>query len=310
MLYLFVLTYSIGVIAFFVNARFRLPIMPIMIIFAAYGSLYLIESFRKRNHMLVQALVVLVFAAALVNSDYVWVKQTRAYSTAFSHNTLGNAYLKLERGDAALTHYMRAEQINKEYPTQAYEFIARDVNYNMGVLLWEKGLCSRAIESLEKVSGSDEYTLTALDYLGDCYLKKNNISQAALAYRRFMTIDKDDPRGITGLARCQSVAGNYGEAVRMLLQVVDPSGPVYPPAYMALALAQRGLGKLADAVESYKDISKFSGYEKDALLSLAEIYTETRNYAAAIETLLLAQNYMPTNDQTIPQMIRQLRARL
>ncbi|HXV14149.1 MAG TPA: glycosyltransferase family 39 protein, partial [Candidatus Krumholzibacteria bacterium] len=135
MLYLFVGLYSVGVIAFFVNARFRLPIVPILCLFAAYGGVYVWRAFREKQFGLVKALLVVAAAAALVNSDYLYQKQMRAYSDAFSNYTLGNAYLKMGSKGTALSHYTRADEINGQYPTPSYRLIQREVDYNLGTLL-------------------------------------------------------------------------------------------------------------------------------------------------------------------------------
>ena len=101
MFYLFVIVYSMGVIAFFVNARFRLPIMPAMTLFSAYACVYLVEAYRRKSLDLVKALLILAPAALFVNSDYLYQKQMRAYSDAFSNFTLGNAYMKMGSGNSA-----------------------------------------------------------------------------------------------------------------------------------------------------------------------------------------------------------------
>jgi tetratricopeptide (TPR) repeat protein len=209
-------------------------------------------------------------------------------------------------GETALDHFQTARRINREEPTPAYQLIARVVNYNLGVLLWERGLCSRAIEVLQQVSGTDSAALTALDHLGDCYLKRNEVQKAAAAYNRIRQIDPNDVRGVTGMARCQALAGNLEDAKRMLEAIIDPTQSVYPPAYMALGEVQFAMGDIDAAIESFKAVSKYTGYEKDALMRLAEMYRRKGDIDAAIETLQIARNYFPPGDVTVPQLIRQL----
>ena len=312
-LYLFVVTYMTGVVLFFVNARFRLPVMPVLILFAAFAAVYLVDTIRKKNVRAYAAVTVFALALLVVNLDYLSFSRIRAYSTAFSHSTLGNAYMKLNRRDVALDHYSRAWQINQDEPTSAFELIARDVVYNMGLLYWDKGLCSRAIEFLRKVGpppggGSDIYALNALDWLGDCYIRQSQYENALLVYREFARLDPNDVRGITGLARVEAAAGNLEEAERMLRSVVDPTTAVHVPAYIALAEVQRDLGKISEAIESYKEISRFLGYEKDALVALAGLYQDTGDIDAAIETLRQAANYFAPGDPTIRTWILNLQS--
>lgn len=308
-LYFFILLYMVGVVAFFVNARFRLPVTPFLIIFAAYAVVYLVEVFRSKDFRLVPAMAILAAAALLVNVDYLKFHEIRAYSTAFSHSTLGNAYMKMNLKETALEHYVRAREIHESAPTQAYDLIARDVDYNMGTLLWERGLCSRAIPALRRVGGTDVYAQNALDHLGDCYLRGNDVAKAQAAYQELARISPDDVRVATGLARCYAAAGNLEQAESMLRAIVEPATTVHVPAYLALADVQRRLGKTEEAIKSYTDISRFMGYERDALVALAELYQETGNIDAALQTLEKATFYFPPNDPTLRNWIAQLRSR-
>jgi 4-amino-4-deoxy-L-arabinose transferase-like glycosyltransferase/TolA-binding protein len=310
-LYLFVLLYMAGVVAFFVNARFRLPVMPVLIVFAAYAVHYLILTFRQKDFRAIRAAIILAVAILLVNIDYMAFAQVRAYSTAFSHCTLGNTYMKTGHRETALNHYERAWQLNEENPTEAFELIARDITYNMGLLYWERGLCSRAISALKKVGMSydgtaDIYTLNALDWLGECYLKKSQPTEARDVYKEFMRLAPDDDRAVAGMARVYASVGDLETAERMLKSVVDPTAAVHVPAYIALAEVQRDLGKTDEAIESFKMISKYAGYEKEGLVKLAELYQKTGDIDAAIETLQQAIVYFPPGDQTVRNWIKEL----
>jgi tetratricopeptide (TPR) repeat protein len=108
------------------------------------------------------------------------------------------------------------------------------------------------------------------------------------------------------MARVYASAGDLAKAEEMLKSVVDPTAAVHVPAFIALAEVQRGLGKTADAIESYKMISRYAGYEKEGLVALAELYQETGDIDAAIETLERAIVYFPPGDQTVRNWIRQL----
>jgi TolA-binding protein len=66
------------------------------------------------------------------------------------------------------------------------------------------------------------------------------------------------------------------------------------------------MGDIDAAIESFKAVSKYTGYEKDALMRLAEMYRRKGDIDAAIETLQIARNYFPPGDVTVPQLIRQL----
>lgn len=308
MFYLFVGLYSVGVIVFFVNARFRLPIVPVLCLFSAYATAYLWRAFRKKQFGMVKALLVVTAAAALVNSDYLYRKQMRAYSEAVSNYTLGGAYLKMGSKGTALSHYARADEINRQYPTPGYRLIERDVDYNLGSLLWEEGLCSRAIEVLERVGGNDELALHALDCLGDCYLKRNDVGNATRAFQKLASISPQDQRGVAGLARCFAATGDYAQAETMLRQIVDPRRAVYPPAYIALAEVQRAQGKIDEAIASYSHIAQLVGYQRQGYMALVELYRQKGDVPSALKALDQAALYSPPDDPAIRELAGALRS--
>ncbi len=309
MFYLFIALYSIGVVAFFVNARFRLPIIPVLTLFSAYASVYLVSAFREKRFAVLKALLVLTVAAAFVNSDYIYQKQMRAYSDAFSNYTLANAYLKMGLKSTALTHYARADEINRESPTDAYHLISRDVDYNLGVLLAEQGLCSRAIEVLERVGGNDQFAADALDRLGDCYLKRRDVESARRVFESLRQVSPADERGIVGLARCAAMTGDFAQAEKMLNEIVDPSKAVYAPAYVVLAEVQRAQGRIDDAIKSYTHIAQLTGYERQGYMALAELYHQKGDNNAALKAVEQAQIYSPPDDAAIRGLLATIRAR-
>ncbi len=110
---LFVLGYSFAVLSFFVAARYRLPIVPLLILFAAYGGNWLYARWRQRP--LRQALLptaVLALLVLLVNWD---LPPMDGRGKAATHNDLGNAYLQQGRYDLALLKYEQATRLDSTY---------------------------------------------------------------------------------------------------------------------------------------------------------------------------------------------------
>jgi tetratricopeptide (TPR) repeat protein len=210
LLYLFVVAYSLGVIAFFVNARFRLPVVPILIIFAAYAALYLWHAFRRRTPGLVRALPVLLLCFVAVDADFLTFKENRAYANSLSYYSLGNAYLKMDDTDGAIREYERALDADRRYPTPGFRLIARNVDFNLGRLYAGKERCARAIPHLERVGGSDQYTGVAKETLADCYMKEKRFADAVQAYSEVVELDPQSNSARSGLA-----AAYLGEAGKL-----------------------------------------------------------------------------------------------
>ena len=154
----------------------------------------------------------------------------------------------------------------------------------------------------------DVYAQNALNYLGDCYLKRNEIDKAYMTYQEFMRINPGDMRAVTGLATCTALTGNPEEAENMLLSVIQTSTTAYAPAYIALGQIQHRLGKTSEAVASFTAASRLPGHEREALTALAEMYQEVGEIDAAIRVLERAAAYYPPGDTTIRSWIARLQS--
>ena len=106
---LFVLGYSFAVISFFVAARYRLPIVPLLILFAAYGGSWLYARWRRQ---VLWPTVCLALLVVLVNWD---LPPMDGRGKAATHNDLGNAYLRQGRYDMALLKYEQATRLDSTY---------------------------------------------------------------------------------------------------------------------------------------------------------------------------------------------------
>ncbi len=109
---LFVLGYSFAVISFFVAARYRLPLVPLLILFAAYGGNWLYARWRQSWRQVLWPTAVLAFLVLLVNWD---LPPMDGRGKAATHNDLGNAYLQQGRRDMALLKYEQATRRDSTY---------------------------------------------------------------------------------------------------------------------------------------------------------------------------------------------------
>ncbi len=105
----FVIIYMLTVIAFFVNSRFRLPVLPFLIILASYGIVWLFNRFRsgdKKNR--IKTVVLLVVLFLFTNLDPFGLSHE---NFAMSHFSMGNVYLKKGMNKKALDEYARAIEL-------------------------------------------------------------------------------------------------------------------------------------------------------------------------------------------------------
>ncbi len=165
---LFVLGYSFAVISFFVTARYRLPIIPLLILFAAYGGSWVYARWRQRP--LRQALLPMaVFAllVLLVNWD---LPPMDGRGKAATHNDLGNAYLQQGRYDLALLKYEQATRLDSMY-WQAW--------FNLGSLRAMRGDLRGALPILLNVLEHERERADVWSNVAGVYVGLGQYQQAA-----------------------------------------------------------------------------------------------------------------------------------
>ncbi len=165
---LFVLGYSFAVISFFVAARYRLPIVPLLILFAAYGGSWLYARWRQRP--LRQALLptaVLALLVLLVNWDLPPMDER---GKAATHNDLGNAYLQQGRYDLALLKYEQATRLDSTY-WQAW--------FNLGSLRAMRGDLRGALPILLNVLEHERERADVWSNVAGVYVGLGQYQQAA-----------------------------------------------------------------------------------------------------------------------------------
>ena len=165
---LFVLGYSFAVISFFVAARYRLPIVPLLILFAAYGGNWLYARWWQQS--LRQALLptaVLALLVLLVNWD---LPPMDGRGKAATHNDLGNAYLQQGRYDLALLKYEQATRRDSTY-WQAW--------FNLGSLRAMRGDLRGALPILLNVLEHERERADVWSNVAGVYVGLGQYQQAA-----------------------------------------------------------------------------------------------------------------------------------
>lgn len=110
---MYVMSYCMGVAMFFVAARYRVPVLPVLLVFAAYGawSLYAWARAGRWGGVGLGLAVLLLFAIP-ANRD---LGSMDMDGDAAIHYNLGNAYAKGGEREKALAAFVRAVEIDPQY---------------------------------------------------------------------------------------------------------------------------------------------------------------------------------------------------
>jgi 4-amino-4-deoxy-L-arabinose transferase-like glycosyltransferase len=226
-LYVFLISYMVGVVIFFVNARFRLPVAPVLIVFAAYALSYIWVAFRSRAPSAVTAAAITVVCVGVVDLDFVRFRGVRAIDEAISYYTIGQAYMKQERHTAALEAFETAVDIQRRYPTSGYRQIAGTIDYQLGTLYRDRGNAQRAIEAFGRVQREDRLWAESRYAITDLLTRTGRPSEAIEVLEEVVRVVPNDPTALIGLARIHRHLGHRDEAAALIerLRTAWPGDP-------------------------------------------------------------------------------------
>lgn len=258
---LFTVIYMAGVVIFFVNARFRMPVVPLLILF---GSVFVLRTApRLRQRPFPRLAVVLLAAAALVTW---WPLGVTADDPAFGHFSLGNAHLEQGSLTEARAAFTRALEERPGYPQAHLNigitwFRAGDLAaaaaafgeelrfhpdsekamYNLGVVSRDTGNAAEAIRWLRRALevkpwfGEARTTLAALLVRqGSAEVNRDRLPAALALFGEAVELDGSRPAYRYNFALALGQSGREGEALEQLRLALE-TDPGFEPARQMLA---------------------------------------------------------------------------
>jgi 4-amino-4-deoxy-L-arabinose transferase-like glycosyltransferase len=205
---LFALVYTVSVVLFFVNARFRLPVLPVLAVYAAHGAWWIADAFAQRRRAAAAVAVAAVVALALGSA---WLVPDTVRRNSDSNGLLQLGQAELRAGDhaAALVQLERALELwpRNEVARDALGFLGREC-FNAG----DHETAVRAFRSLGTHAPRD---FDALFSLGSCELALDRPGPALEAFERALEApEPDEPRFLYEA---------YGRTVMLLEQAGRPA---------------------------------------------------------------------------------------
>jgi tetratricopeptide (TPR) repeat protein len=236
LLEIFLFVYMLSVILFFVTARYRVPVLPVIIIFAAFALERFYFILRHRRFLdFGKYLLILVIILILVNiriPEYSTANPGQAYYTlgvvyakkgnmtmaeeeyrkAVSYNPgLGNAYANLAsiygdqgKHDIALEYYQKALENGAD---------SAIVYYNLGVEYYNQGLLDQALEDCKTSLSLREDDPKVHYLLGEIYLRKGMTAEAAGEYHNTIRYDPQNALAFYRLGTIYQQEGKNNEAI-------------------------------------------------------------------------------------------------
>ena len=244
LLYALIVTYAASVVVFYVFARYRYPLVPFLILFAAAG---LVEASAFAGRKLGKAFSTWTLAAVAAAAVFAnWPMLSSAWMQAVTEGNLGAALQSEQRLDEAAAHYRRAIALRPDYAAAysnlgtalraqrrldeavaAYERAIAlqpdfpDAHYNLANALTDQGKAGAAIEhfqiALRVIPGSAEVH----NNLGIALAADGKPGEAAAEFRAALAADPDSAKAHRNLGDLLAGSDRQAEAIDHLRRAAE-----------------------------------------------------------------------------------------
>ena len=238
--YLFIIMYTLSVIAFFVVSRYRLPVMPPLFAFAGFGILEIVRRIRERDSRHLAWLALALAVLALIAFRKLDMVPDNYHQERF---LTGNAYFKLGK-------LSKAERLLKE----AIKLKPNYLPAMQSLSLIQRRLAGPREKALLKRIGQKGENAADLFELGKTYGKIPNLKRALEAYRRVL---QHKPRHAGALLQLGMIHATQRpvldlvKAERYLRRAIEADS-LKGDAYNALGNVLLLSGRLRKALETWR----------------------------------------------------------
>lgn len=216
------LLYAAGLLLFFINARFRLPLLAWLVVPAGAGADQLVRALRERsrdpqwwrNFALACTVLLVVWIPDLVNHRRDPGRDLESW------RLMGDGYEKAGELDRARASYRRALDTYERYPYPQYRRIIPALHVRLGSILLGEGNPGGALpeyRAAEKLSGD----LWAKFGVGMCLVQLGHWQEAEPIFREIVRRQPENWQAWGNLAICSEQTGRGEEAQELWRKVLS-----------------------------------------------------------------------------------------
>ncbi len=291
----FILVYMLGVLLFFCTARFRMPIVPPLILLAVFAVSRIVASVRHASwKSLAVKLAALTLSGMFV---HLTLGAGSFRNDANSYVILGNVYNQQGEPERAMESYRKASAIAPGYLTAHYQLglhHQRAQHWPEAIAELRRALACRPVAVL----GESKLTLAGVRYnLAHALSVTGVVPEAVEHYRKCLELD---PSGMQGRAHFNLgllliQLGRHEQALEALAGAVQPLGaslrldPDNHAVAGALGRALATLGRYEEALAPLSQGLAADPNNTQLLDDFSSALVHTRGYEQAFELLQRAR---------------------
>jgi Tfp pilus assembly protein PilF len=195
------------------------------------------------------------------------------YSRA--HNNLGNLLMQINRTDEAAVHFRKALEINPNYA---------ETHTNLGTLLVKTGRADEAAFHFRRALEIDSNDVKAHNNLGNILLQTGRTDEAAFHFRRALDVNPSLAEAHNNLGNILLQTGRTDEAVVHFRKVLEIN-PNVTEAYGNLGLALFQTGQTDEAISNFRKALEITPDNIALLNNFAAIFLQKGQRTDAIQLL-------------------------
>ncbi len=236
-------SFAFSVALFYVFARYRFPLVPLLALFAGAGLVKALALWKERR---LRALPAYAGGLAVLATSFAfahWPVAGKPEPSAAAYNNLAGAYGEQGKIDEGIASAEQALKLDPAYGT-AY--------YNRAILLASKGRLAEAEGDFQEAIRLHPHFMKAHRNLGDLLMLRGESGGAAAHYREALKLDPRQSDVHFALGGILAAAGRPDEAAEHFRAAVEIE-PAFAEAHESLGRILLRQGKKEEAERHYRE---------------------------------------------------------
>jgi len=277
-------SYAASVAMFYIYARYRFPLVPFLVLFAAAGLAEAPSFFRSAATAGRSAMVILAATVAVAVFAN-WRLLPQDVMRAITENNLGAALLDDGRVEEAAQHYEKALAIQPNYGP---------AHNNMGVALAARGRLGDAIAAYQRAAALDPTYPDPEFNVGNALLRQDRSADAIPHFRRALELAPGSADVYTNLGIALSDAGYAAEAVDAFGKALRLD-PGTAKTHRNLGNALAATGKPKEALDELRRAVAIDPTDGASHYDLASLLLQAQEFNGAIVEFRVAIERLPNS---------------